>query len=259
MTKVRNIFRWTRHPQALIGFVTLCLCVASLTSNFRSASAGSVPSPLLRAQSSIAKILPSPPDCNARPCIALTFDDGPSAEVTPQVLDILARQHVNATFFVVGIHVPGKEALLQREYRQGNEIGNHTWSHPDLSKLSPEDVENQLQMTQHVIADAGVPAPRLLRPPYGSVNQMVAAHNNLTVVRWNVDPNDWLLKDPAKIDQQVMAQVRPGAIIIMHDIYPTTAAALEPLIIALKQQYQFVTASQLLNLSPGDQGQYFSR
>jgi peptidoglycan-N-acetylglucosamine deacetylase len=256
MGKVQSLFAWLLKPQALSGFVGLCLCVSAFNGLSRSEAAmppGAL-APLPRPAVAANHV-----DCNIKPCLALTFDDGPSSEYTPQILDILGRQQIKATFFIIGVHVAGKEALLRREYREGHEIGNHSWSHPDLSKLSAEDAESQIESTQRVIASAGVPAPKILRPPYGAVNDAVMAHNNLTVVRWNTDPEDWLSKDPAKITQSLMAHVRPGSIILMHDIYPTTVTALEPILQTLKQQYQFVTASQLLELSPGDQGQFFAR
>lgn len=199
------------------------------------------------------------PDCNAKPCLALTFDDGPHEIVTTQVLDILKRHNIKATFFVVGSRVAGREALLQREYREGHEIGNHSWSHPDLTKLSPVDAEKQITDTQRAIAAAGVPAPQLLRPPYGAIDNMVASRTKLTVVRWNIDPEDWNHKSPAKIQENVMAHAKPGAIILLHDIDLATVVALEPVIVALQSHYQFVTVSQMLDLSPGDQGQYFGR
>lgn len=251
------------HPQAVICFVVLCLCVGALSGVVRQASAqpvapshtqlvtgGYEPAPMER--------LPRP-DCNARPCLALTFDDGPHDVVTPQVLDILLRQQVKATFFIVGSRVAGREALLQREFHEGHEIGNHSWSHPDLTKLSPADAEGQISATQRAIAGAGVPAPHILRPPYGAIDSMVAARANMTIVRWNIDPEDWGHKDAAKIHQNVMEHVKPGGIILLHDIDPATVGALEPIIVELKPNYQFVTASQLLDLSPGDPGQYFGR
>jgi len=248
---------WIRRPQAIVGAVVLCLCVGALGSWLR----GVGQRPLAQSGLPISRQAVSGQSvgCAIRPCLALTFDDGPNPIVTPQILDILARQQIKATFFIVGMRVPGQEALLRREYREGHEIGNHSWSHPDLSKLSPEEAQSQIELTQKVIANAGVPAPKILRPPYGAVNDMLAAHNKLTIVRWNTDLEDWSQKDPAKLDQQLVASARPGAIILMHDIYPSTVAALEPAIQTLKQQYQFVTASQLLGVSPGDQGQFFAR
>lgn len=257
MRKVRRIFAWICHPQALVGFVALCLGVSAMGVLVRpnapvfEASAPSISLPQTAPRPAI--------DCNLKPCIALTFDDGPNAQVTPQVLDILARQQVKATFFIIGIHVPGNEALLQREHREGHEIGNHSWNHPDLTTLSPEDAQAQIDNTQRIIAATGVPAPKILRPPYGAVNDAVMAHSKLTVVRWNVDPEDWEFPNPNRIHEQLLAHVRPGAIVLMHDIYPTTAAALEPAIQSLKPHYQFVTVSQLLDLTPGDQGQFFAR
>lgn len=259
MGRLGRAFTWMIHPPALVGFVAVCLCIGAAGSIVRSAESAQQAQAHQSGRGYIAGLQAPAIDCKIRPCLALTFDDGPHPEVTPQVLDILARQQVKATFFVVGVHVPGQEALLQREYREGHEIGNHSWDHPDLSKLTPEEAKEQIQATQKVIAAADVPVPRILRPPYGAVNKMIAAHNHLPVVRWNVDPEDWKYQDAPTILAGTLAQARPGAIILMHDIYPSTVAALEPAIMALKQQYQFVTASQLLDLTPGDQGQFFAR
>jgi peptidoglycan/xylan/chitin deacetylase (PgdA/CDA1 family) len=256
MRRVPRIFAWLGRPQALIGFAAMCLCVGAIGGVLRSSVPISLP---VTPPGPQALVQPSRIDCDSKPCLALTFDDGPNAQITPQILDILARQHVKATFFIIGLHVLGNEELLRREHREGHEIGNHTWNHPDLSKLSPEDAQAQIDVTQKVIAATGVPAPKILRPPYGAVSDMVVAHTNLTIVRWNTDPEDWHLKDPAKINEQLLAHARPGAIILMHDIYPSTVAALELALQNLKQRFQFVTASQLLNLSPGDQGQFFAR
>lgn len=259
MGRLGRTLVWMIHPPALVGFAALCLCIGAAGSLARSSEGLKAAQAHQTPRSPVMGVQAPAVDCEIRPCLALTFDDGPHPQITPQVLDILARQQVKATFFVVGAHVAGQEALLQREYREGHEIGNHSWNHPDLTKLTPEDTEAQIQSTQKVIAAAGVPAPRILRPPYGAINQMVAAHNHLSVVRWNVDPEDWKYQDAPAILASTLAQARPGAIILMHDIYPSTAAALEPVIVALKQQYQFVTASQLLDLTPGDQGQFFAR
>ncbi|HET8670761.1 MAG TPA: polysaccharide deacetylase family protein [Candidatus Saccharimonadales bacterium] len=193
------------------------------------------------------------------PCLALTFDDGPNDRVTPQVLDILARNQVKATFFLVGKNIAGREPLVRRMYQEGHEIGNHSWSHTDFTKLTPEEVDLQLRLSQAAIADAGVPAPRIFRPPYGAVNPMVQSHVGMTIVRWNIDPEDWHKGDPAEIQMQVFRDARPGGVILMHDIDQATADALDPILQTLKSQYQFVTVSQLLHLSPGDQGQYFGR
>lgn len=251
--------QWLVRPQLAVGFAVLCLGISLAGVWERQANYSALPFSQPKQVAAATDAAPSPSMCSIVPCIALTFDDGPSPEITPQVLDILAKHQARATFYVVGSRVAGHEAMLRRIHHDGHEIGNHSWNHPDLSKLSPEEVQSQLAMTQRAIADAGVPAPKTLRPPYGAVNEMVAAHNHLSVIRWNVDPEDWKGGDASKIAEHMVTTARPGAIILLHDTYPATAAAVDQAIPVLKQQYQLVTVSQLLNLSPGDQGQYFSR
>lgn len=256
----RGYHGWIARPQALVCFVVLCLCIGALGGTLRSSSIQRVSQSFGTGHVNGASVdRLSRPDCNAKPCIALTFDDGPSEIVTPQILDILERKGVVATFFIVGRQVAGREAIVQREHRAGHEIGNHSWGHPDLTKLSPVDAEDQVNRAQQAIASAGVPAPKILRPPYGAIDNMVASHTHMTVVRWNIDPEDWRIRDSGRIHQNVVQAAHPGGIVLMHDIEQTTAQALEAIIDSLAPYYQFVTVSQLLDLSPGDPGQYFGR
>lgn len=200
----------------------------------------------------------SPVNCSQQQCIALTFDDGPNAATTSQILSILEKEHVNASFFVVGSRVAGNQGLLRQMYADGDEIGNHSWSHPDFTSLKPEEVRQQVVMTQDVIEAAGVPAPTLFRPPYGAVNKMVLSNIPLTVMFWNEDPQDWAARSPQQVEQSVLASVKPGGVIDMHDIYKVTADSLDPIIQKLKSEhYQFVTVSQLLGLKPGQQGEFY--
>lgn len=258
MREIHRRFRWIAQPQLLLGFAALCLCAGALGNVARPAyaPASSAPEPHVKGAHSTTPIMP---DCTKVPCISLTFDDGPSDSVTPRVLDILKQHNVRATFFVMGRKVPGREALLQRTYREGHEIGNHTWSHPHLPRLTPIEVEEQVRLTQQAVVAAGVPAPHVLRPPYGEVDAMVRAHARMPIVRWNIDPEDWLSNDPAAIYNGVMTHVSPGSIILLHDIHEGTVATLDQLLKDLTPRYQFVTSSELLNLTTGDQGQYFSR
>lgn len=200
----------------------------------------------------------SPVNCSLQPCIALTFDDGPNANTTPQILSILEKEHVPASFFVVGTRVPGNGAILQRMYVDGDEIGNHSWSHPDLTTLKPQQITLQVTQAQTMIESTGVPAPTLFRPPYGAVNKSVLNNVPLTVMLWNEDPQDWATSDPQQVQQSVVASAKPGGVIDMHDIYQSTADALDPTIQKLKSEhYQFVTVSQLLGLKPGQQGTFY--
>jgi peptidoglycan/xylan/chitin deacetylase (PgdA/CDA1 family) len=201
----------------------------------------------------------APIDCAKVACLALTFDDGPKADVTPRVLDILERYNAKATFFLIGVHVSGNEEIVRRIHRSGHEIGNHTWSHRDLSGLSPQEVEEDIALAQNAITAAGVPAPRLLRPPYGGFSAMVRSHVPMTVVGWNIDPEDWKAKKPEKIVEHVLANARAGGIVDLHDIYSITADALDPLLASLSQTYHLVTVSELLNLPPGQPGVFYGR
>lgn len=198
-------------------------------------------------------------DCAKERCLALTFDDGPNPIATPMILDVLERQHVSATFFVLGMRAVNQRDTLRRMYANGNEIGNHSWGHPDMTKLSASDIADQVNRTQTAVASAGVPAPRLFRPPYGAVNSMMRATIPMTFAMWNVDPLDWEQKDPAKIKDNILAEAKPGGVLDLHDIYLTTAQALEPAIVELKKQYHLVTYSQLFNLQAGQRGEYFGR
>ena len=110
-----------------------------------------------------------------RPMIALTFDDGPHPIVTPRILDLLKQYQARATFFVLGNRVDSYADVLQREYTEGHEIGNHSYNHPSLSKLRPEEIAYQVQETDERIAHLIPTSPVLLRPPYGSVNDTVKA------------------------------------------------------------------------------------
>ncbi len=197
-------------------------------------------------------------DCSLKPCLALTFDDGPHLVNTPHVLDILAAHNVKATFFLIGNRVAGNEAIVQRMHREGHEVGNHSWDHADFTTLNQAQIDSEIHQAQAAITRAGVPMPKLLRPPYGSVNDVVLSHADMTVVMWNIDPNDWEPSVPNMLVDSVVKQARPGGIILLHDVHETTAAAVEPIINALSGQYQFVTVSQLLQLSSGSQGQYYA-
>lgn len=199
------------------------------------------------------------PDCAHVPCIALTFDDGPNPITTAQVLDILDREQVHATFFVVGSRIANQGALLRRMYSAGHEIGSHSWSHPDLTSMSPDQVMRQVNLTQAAIIREGIPAPTLFRPPYGAVNPTVRNIIPMTLAMWNIDPLDWQTKDPNKVRDAIVSHAKPGAVVDLHDIYPVTVESLAPTIHALRSQYQFVTFSELFNLDSGQRGEYFGR
>lgn len=186
--------------------------------------------------------------------VALTFDDGPSRLTTPVVLDLLKKYKAKATFFVLGQNIAGNEDILKRMKDEGHEIANHTWSHPNLTTISADQVKQEIELTQSAIEEVIGHRPTFMRPPYGAVNGSVAAAAGLASIYWNVDTQDWSNRDPHLILSQVKAYTNPGAIILMHDIHQTTVDGLEPVLHYLtEQQYSLVTTTELLgeNLNPG--------
>ncbi len=260
-----QLYRWVaRSPFAVSGAVFVAVAYWGWAVVFVPAPA--MPAPVIHAPVAAptehhvqSATVTGSVDCAKVPCIALTFDDGPNAAVTPQVLDILARHHARATFFLIGLHVPGNEELVRRMQREGHEIGNHTWSHRDLATLSPQEAEDEINRAQETITATGVPAPHLLRPPYGAADTMVRGHAPLTIVMWNIDPEDWKAKKPEKIIDHVMTHARAGAIIDMHDIRQVTADSLDSILTGLGLQYNLVTVSELLDLAPGQPGVFYAR
>ena len=198
-------------------------------------------------------------DCALESCLALTFDDGPNPVTTPLVLDALERHQARATFFVMGNRVAGNEALLRRMYAAGHEVGSHSWSHPDFTTLSLEQLKQQVTDTQAAVVAAGLPAPTLFRPPYGAMNGVVRSQVPMTIALWNVDPEDWKQKDPKKIVERVMASVAPGRVVDMHDTHQQTADSMDQLLVELQQHYQLVTFSELFDLAPGQPGVFYGR
>jgi peptidoglycan/xylan/chitin deacetylase (PgdA/CDA1 family) len=194
-------------------------------------------------------------DCDSRPCIALSFDDGPDSKVTPQVLRILEKKHASASFFLIGNKVQKRQALVQRMVEDRFEVGNHSWSHADFTKLNPQQIRSDLLTAQAEIVLAGAPKPTMFRPPYGSVSQKVVRDIGLQVALWNIDPEDWLADDPKTLTKTIVASARPGGVIDLHDTHQITADVLPKVIDMLKaKNYRFVTVSELLH-SRGRPGQ----
>lgn len=178
--------------------------------------------------------------------IALTFDDGPHTKVTPQILDTLKQYQVPATFYIIGKNVAGREAIIQRETNEGHEQGNHSWDHPHLTQIDKASALAEINDTTQAINQAGGHV-KSIRPPYGDINENLAQQFDYPCVLWNVDTLDWKSRNADAIYNEVVANVRAGSIILMHDIHQTSADALPRVIEYLqKEGYQFVTVSELL-------------
>ncbi len=193
--------------------------------------------------------------------IALTFDDGPGP-YTPQVLDVLEREHVPATFFVIGEELRYFSASTAREIRDGFVIGNHTETHPMMAQLSAHDQKEELFEQAARIELLGGPRPRLFRPPYGSFDATtfhLLHQMRLLMVLWSVDTDDYQMPGVEVIVRNALEGAKPGAIILMHDAggdRSQTIAALPLIVHALRKRgFQLVTVPQLLHDDPPPSGQ----
>jgi len=192
--------------------------------------------------------------------VALTFDDGPGP-YTPEVLSVLERLHVHATFFVIGKMLRYFSASVVREIDDGDAIGDHTQSHPEMAKLSAHDQYEQLFEQIVRVELLGGRRPDLFRPPYGSFDATTMRELrrlHLLMVLWSVDTDDYLQPGVATIEQRALAGAHPGAIILMHDAGGTrtqTIAALPTIIHELRARgLHFVTVPQLLAEDPPTPG-----
>ncbi len=190
------------------------------------------------------------------PYIAMTFDDGPHATNTPKLLEMAAKRHIKLTFFVLGECIEQNPDVLRREVAEGHEIGNHSWSHPNLAKLSDEAVRSQLRRTEDLIAKTAGVKPTLMRPPYGELTKrqriLVNHEFGYKVILWDVDPLDWKRPGPSVVANRIIAGTRPGSIILSHDIHPPTIEAMPQVFDALLAKgFKFVTVSELLAMDKG--------
>jgi len=190
----------------------------------------------------------------AKPMVALTFDDGPHKTYSDQILDILEENHAVATFFEVGCNVARYPDVVAREAELGCEIGSHSNAHKNLSKLGEDALLEDLAAADEAFLAAGVPAPTLLRPPYGAVNRTVRTATGRSLITWNVDPEDWRVRDAQKVIDHVQGlQKLDGTVILLHSTYSSTVEAAQVLIPWLQEQgYQLVTVTELMAYYHGE-------
>ncbi|MEF9962214.1 MAG: polysaccharide deacetylase family protein [Erysipelotrichaceae bacterium] len=194
---------------------------------------------------SMAEIDPS------RAMVAFTFDDGPNSNTTGQVLDAFAREKGSATFFMLGSRALNNPQIVKRMVKEGHEIGNHSMSHANLSKGDATLINNEFFQTQNVLYEISGQEPTAFRPPYGAISELMKTIIPLPMTLWSVDTLDWKTRDTQSIVQSVMSRVQDGSIILLHDIYGTSADAIDLLLPKLKQQgYQFVTIDELNRYRP---------
>ena len=191
--------------------------------------------------------------------IALTFDDVPDPRFTPQLLDVLRRYHVRATFFVVGSRAKKYPELISRMVREGHVVGNHSYNHPEFRKLRMNEFKSQISRTENIIQNITGYKPKLIRPPYGEITEgqlRWAKSHGYKIINWNVDSQDWRSLPKGQVTTNILSASGKGSIILQHggggpsSHLEGSIQALPEVITSLKQRgYTFVTVPQLLQIS----------
>jgi peptidoglycan/xylan/chitin deacetylase (PgdA/CDA1 family) len=194
------------------------------------------------------------------PYVALTFDDGPHASNTPRLLNILRARNVKATFYVIGKNVDLYPDIVRRTVAEGHELGNHSYTHPVLSKLSQAALFSEIRKTDDAILRAAGVRPRTLRPPYGALTQsqreLVMSTFGYPTIMWSVDPMDWKKPGAGVVTSRIVQGTHAGAIILVHDLHASSVDAMPATIDSLlRRGYRFVTVSQLLAMNQSAQAQ----
>lgn len=197
-----------------------------------------------------------------KPMIALTFDDGPSAH-TERLLDVFAQYGGKGTFFVVGNQIDNRKNTLIRIANEGHEIGNHSWDHRQLTKLTPQEITDQIMMTRAKIFDVTGIDTKIMRPPYGACNndvKSIGITTDVAFVNWSIDTLDWKTKNSELIYNEIINNTKDGDIVLCHDLHKTTVDAMETVIPKLiLDGYQLVTVTELMQHSdtPLEAGKMF--
>ena len=190
-----------------------------------------------------------------RPMVALTYDDGPSSTATPRILKCLQDNGGRATFFMVGKQVVKSPDVLKQMVAQGCEVANHTYDHTLMTKVSPSELANQLVATNQVVSDACGISPVLMRPCGGAktdAGMNIAGAISMPAILWSIDTLDWKTRDASQTITNVLDNVKDGDIILMHDLYESTAEASETIIPELiSRGFQLVTVSELSSYRGG--------
>ena len=185
--------------------------------------------------------------------IAMTFDDGPHPKLTPMLLDMMKERGIKGTFFLVGKNVAEYPEIAQRIVAEGHEVANHSWAHPQLTKLAPDALKKEIADTNAAIYQATGIQTTLMRPPYGAINAAITKRINeefgLTIAMWSVDSIDWRIRNAEHVTKLITEKAAPGAIILAHDIHPSTVQAMPAVFDTLSAKgYKFVTMSELIAL-----------
>ncbi len=188
--------------------------------------------------------------------IALTFDDGPDNVFTPQMLDILKENDVNATFFIMGKRAEDFPAIFKRMVDEGHLIANHSWSHPNFMKLSNEKIKEELTKTNNLIKEYSGEGSKLFRSPYGSIDPervKLIGEMGYKIIAWNVDSLDWKGLSAEEVSTNILENTTNGSIILQHsaggkgeDLSGSVKALAKIIDVLRKDGFEFVTVDELL-------------
>ncbi|MGN1267545.1 MAG: polysaccharide deacetylase family protein [Dorea sp.] len=179
--------------------------------------------------------------------VALTFDDGPSHQCTGRLLDGLKERNVKATFFLIGKNAKENPKLVKRIYDEGHLIGNHTYNHVEITKLSDEEAKQELEKTDHIISAITGEHVSYMRPPFGVWQQDLEIELEVLPVLWTVDPLDWTTENVDEIVNKVVTETEENDIILLHDCYDSSVdAALQIVDILTEKGFGFVTVDELM-------------
>ncbi len=190
------------------------------------------------------------------PLIAMTFDDGPVRPNTPRLLEMLAQRGIKSTFFTVGYNVKANPDIVRRIVAEGHEIANHTWTHGKMSSMSDGAARGELQRSHEALTSITGQAPRMFRPPYGAITarqkDWIMNEFGYPCIMWSVDPQDWKTRNAATTRTRILAETKPGSIILVHDIHASSIDAMPATLDGLLARgFRFVTVSQLIGLNSG--------
>jgi peptidoglycan/xylan/chitin deacetylase (PgdA/CDA1 family) len=183
--------------------------------------------------------------------VALTFDDGPHAILTPLLLDRLNNTNAKVTFFVMGVKVVLHPDIVRRALKEGHEVANHVWDHPVLTKIPWQVARDQILRTSEAVFNVSGYTPKTMRPPYGNTNRglnnRIYSETKLPVIMWSLDTLDWMRPNPKEIVKKILQKVKPGTVILCHDIHPGTIEAIPEIVQQLHEQgYSFKTVSEMI-------------
>lgn len=239
---VKAVSGWMKMKKTLVGILVfdmimgmLCLWAGGKRQDTTAPASQEVSTGKIAGEEDVAKK------------IALTFDDGPHPRYTEQLLDGLKERNVVATFFVTGENAENYPEIIRREQEEGHLIGNHTYSHIQLTSGNREAFREELVKTNEILENITGEKVSFVRPPYGSWDKSFEKELNMFPVLWNIDPLDWCSHNAECIAAKVVENAGDGDIILMHDYYDTSVtAALEVVDVLQKRGFQFVTVEEIL-------------